>query len=73
MSDDAKTRSEIDKFLSKEEQEIFFAVVERGTLAEAALWLQKMHDIRLSPTAIGKWAAKQRRKADDFRFSCWLS
>ena len=68
MSDDPKSRSEIDKRLSEEEREAFFALVEGSTLKEGAAWLWLHYEIKLSPTAVGKWCEKQRRKADDYRF-----
>ena len=68
MSDDTKSRSEIDKRLSEEQREAFFALVESSTLKEGADWLEHRYELKLSPTAVGKWAEKQRRKADDFRF-----
>ena len=67
---DRKTRgdSDLNRLLTEPEQEAFFALVERTTLREAGAWLKEHHEIALSPTAIGKWAEKMRRKGDDFRF-----
>ena len=65
-----KTRgdSDLNRLLTEPEQEAFFALVERTTLVEGSVWLKRNDKVQRSPTCIGKWAEKQRRKADDFRF-----
>ena len=68
MSDEPKSRSEIDKHLSEEERDGLFALVESTTLKEGAAWLRTRYDIDLSPTALGKWAEKRRRKSKDVAF-----
>lgn len=73
MSDDRKTKAELDLQLSELEQEAFFAFGEKHTLAEAARWLHDHKLITLSEQAISKWLAKRRKEAGDVKFRSYLA